>query len=259
MDTQTPAHRPLRWTGEAALTRCAAQIAMACTAWAQAWTGRTLSAEVRAGSAPGWPQRSLALASGERVALGGVDLAALFVANPEDAPADGFGATPEGPSIRHAVAAAAETDLLERIFAAVVRTAAGGEAPVPDRPAAEVDLPYAGTASFEARWGERAYVHVQVSGAALAHLAPPPARTLKPLPLEAAAVRRLAAQSHVQGCLRLADLHLPLGALMQAEVGDVIVLDRKLDAPFEWAVEAVGLCLPAQLVRTGDSLAVELL
>ncbi|HET7863055.1 MAG TPA: FliM/FliN family flagellar motor C-terminal domain-containing protein [Burkholderiaceae bacterium] len=255
MDTQTSGTRPLRWTGEAALTRCAAQIATACTAWAQAWTGRTLSVEVRAGSAPGWPQRSLALASGERVALGGVDLAALF----ENHPTDGFSATPEGPSIRHAVGSAAETDLLERVFAAVVGTAAGGEVPVPDRPSSEVDLPYAGTASFEARWSEQARVHVQVSGAALAHLAPRPARTLKPQPLEAAAVRRLAAQSRVQGCLRLADLHLPLGALMQAEVGDVIVLDRRLDAPFEWAVDAVGLCLPAQLVRSGDSLALELL
>ena len=131
--------------------------------------------------------------------------------------------------------------------------------PVADRPAAEDGLPYAGTASFEAWWGERTCVRVLVSGEALARLAPRPPRTQKPVPLDAAVVRRLATQSPVRGCLKLADLSLPLGALMQAEVGDVIVLDRRLDAPFEWEVADVGLRLPAQLVRTGDSLAVELI
>jgi hypothetical protein len=140
----------------------------------------------------------------------------------------------------------------------VVGPVTGGAAPVPDRPDAQQGLPYAGAASFEA-WLGQACLHVQVSGDALARLAPRPARVLKPLPLDAAAVRRLATQSHVRGRLLLAGLDLPLGALMQAEVGDVIVLDRKLDAPFEWEVEALGLRLPAQLVRTGDSLAAELL
>lgn len=247
--------RTLRWPTEPALARCAEQIAAACTAWAQAWTGRALEAEVQPGAAPGWPQRSLALVSGERVALAGADLAALFAPDAEV----GFAASAEGPSITREVCAAAETDLLERVFAAVVGPVAGGEVPVPDRPATQEGLPYAGTASFEAWWGEQACVHLQVSGEALARLAPRPPRTLKPLPLDAAVVRRLATQSRVRGCLKLADLTLPLGALMQAEVGDVIVLDRKLDALFEWEVEAVGLRLPAQLVRTGDSLAVELI
>ena len=246
--------RTLRWPAESALARCAEQIAAACTAWAQAWTGRALEAEVQAGAAPGWPQRSLALASGERVALAGGDLAALFAADAEV----GFAAGPDGPSLTHEVCAAAETDLLERVFAAVVGPVAGGAVPVPDRPDAQQGLPYAGAASFEA-WLGQACLHVQVSGDALARLAPRPPRVLKPLPLDAAAVRRLATQSHVRGRLLLAGLDLPLGALMQAEVGDVIVLDRKLDALFEWEVEALGLRLPAQLVRTGDSLAAELI
>lgn len=248
--------RTLRWPTESALARCAGQIAAACAAWAQAWTGQALEAEVQPGSAPGWPQRSLALATGERVALAGADLAALFAAG--DAAA-GSAATPDGPSITQEACAAAEIDLLERLFAAVVSSMTGDAAPLPDRPDAQQGLPHAGAASFEAWLAGRACVHVQVSGEALARLAPQPPRTLKPLPLEAAAVRGLASHSRVRGCLKLADLHLPLGALMQAEVGDVIVLDRKLDALFEWEVEAIGLRLPAQLVRTGDNLAAELL
>lgn len=248
--------RTLRWPTESALARCSEQIAAACAAWAEAWTGQALEAEVQPGAAPGWPQRSLALATGERVALAGADLAALFAAGNGVA---GFAATSEGPSITHEACAAAESDLLERLFAAVMGPVAGAGVPVPDRPDAQQGLPYAGAASFEAWLAGRACVHVQVSGEALARLAPQPPRTLKPLPLDAAAVRRLATHSRVRGCLMLADLNLPLGALMQAEVGDVIVLDRKLDALFEWEVEAIGLRLPAQLVRTGDSLAVELL
>lgn len=246
--------RTLRWPTEPALARCAEQIAAACSAWAQAWTGRALEAEVQAGAAPGGPQRSLALASGERVALAGGDLAGLFAADA----AEGFAAGPDGPTITREVCAAAETDLLERVFAAVVGPVVTGAVPMPDRPDAQQGLPYAGAASFEA-WLGQVCLHVQVSGEALAHLAPPAPRSLKPLPLDAAAVRRLATQSHVRGRLMLADLSLPLGALMQAEVGDVIVLDRKLDAPFEWEVEALDLRLPAQLVRTGDKLAAELL
>jgi hypothetical protein len=244
----------LRWPAEPALARCAEQSAAACSAWAQAWTGRVLEAEVQAGAAPGWPQRSLALASGERVALAGGDLAGLFAAGA----GAGFAAGPEGPSITQEVGAAAETDLLERVFAAVVGPVATGAVPMPDRPDAQQGLPYAGAACFEA-WLGQVCLHVQVSGEALAHLAPRAPRVLKPLPLDAAAVRRLATQSHVRGRLLLAGLDLPLGALMQAEVGDVIVLDRKLDALFEWEVESLGLRLPAQLVRTGDKLAAELL
>lgn len=179
MESPTLGARTLRWPTESALARCAGQIAAACAAWAEAWTGQALQATVQPAAAPGWPQRSLALATGERVALAGADLAALF---------------------------------------------AVGEAPVPDRPDAQQGLPYAGAASFEAWLAGRAGLHMQVRGG-----------------------------------LRLADLHLPLGALMQAEAGDVIVLDRKLDALFEWEAAAIGLRLPAQLVRTGDHLAVELL
>lgn len=250
--------RTLRWAAASALQRCEQRIAAACAAWACDWTGHELEAVAtalpEAGAASGEPECALQLPSGERVAaVGAQHLPAAVL----DAPAAGA-TVPEGAApIAQGVGQACAADLAVRLLTALAEAPAAAAQPHWGPPAAP-EPAYAGGAAFRVTVGPlRLHVHLNGSAVARAAATPPPGP--RPQPLDAALLQRLAGHTRVRGCLRLTGLSLPIGALLQAEPGDVIVLDRKLDALFEWDVPALGLRVPAQLVRVGDHLAAELM
>jgi hypothetical protein len=265
--------RTLRWVAASTLERCAAQMAAACSAWARGWTGLLLDASVRPcdGGGPGGTGQAgsaLQLPGGERVAVAGTEgLAALWSVHgtvhgpgPQrgDPPSPGAPAAPIAAEVRRAC----EANLLQRLLEAVTGAPATDAVPTPVAEGAGPPLPaYGGGAAFVAHVGPLS-LSIRLSGEAVAHAAvhtapAPPLPALEAV-LDAALLRQLASRARVRGSLRLADLQLPIGALMGAEVGDVILLGRGLDAEFEWNLEPLGLRLPAQLVRTGGQLALEL-
>jgi hypothetical protein len=266
--------RTLRWAAAATLQRCEQRIAAACAAWARDWTGHELEAVAMAlldakaaallggrpsagepAATPGRePECALQLPSGERVAAAGAEHLPCTVL---DAPGAGSTLPGGAAAIAQGVGQACAADLVVRLLAALAEAPAAGAQPHWGPPAAP-DPAYAGGAGFGVTVGPLR-LHVHLNGSAVARLAGAPPAGPRPQPLDAAMLQRLAGHTRVRGCLRLAGLRLPIGPLLQAEVGDVIVLDRKLDALCEWEVPALGLRVPAQLVRVGDHLAAELM
>jgi hypothetical protein len=258
--------RTLRWAAASTLQRCEQRIGAACAAWARDWTGCELKAvatalpdaQVPAGEPAATrgqePECALQWPSGERVA---VARAQHLPSTVLDAQAAGSTLPGGAAAIAQSVGQACAADLVIRLLAALAEAPAAGEQPHWGLPAVP-EPPYAGGAGFGVTVGPL-HLHVQLNGSAVARLAGALPAGPRPQPLDAAMLQRLAGHTRVRGCLRLAGLSLPVGALLQAEPGDVIVLDRKLDALFEWDVPALGLRVPAQLVRVGNHLAAELM
>jgi hypothetical protein len=248
---------PLRWVAGSTAERVVARLDLAWKEWCTQWLGAVPEAEFTAGAASGaaWHAESVAVV-GDAEKLIAFDGMGSFVAALLP-----LGGAPDDASPVAAQLADAAAQALRRSFAgrllcaddAVAELEDGAGRLLPPRP----ELPD-GSLACVARVGT-ASLRAFLPGAAVAAHALTGAR-LAPLPaVSARCFERPARHQHLALELVIGEIEVSLDALQRAEVGDVIVLDAPVAAPFLLRAPSAGLAWEAYLAQHDGRLLAETL
>lgn len=249
LNAATHAVQPLQWWTDADLDAVRVSVEDACSAWVQDWLGAALKIESSVARAhersPTHRHAWVPLGSrGDRAAwmqarTGAVEdvLHTLFPTEP------GHTASPSMQGIAHAVAAKAQTALIETLQA---RTGLGASADEAE-PDAALFKPWSGAVLISVTVPGRSAIAVLLNGATVrSFLAPAAGRKEPSQPQQRAALAPLAqalADRTLHLRIGLSSCELDLGTLESLRVGDIVPLPHTLDAPLLVStVQGVQVC-----------------
>lgn len=262
----TPAHQPLRWWNAAQLREIAHPIERAWRDWLAAWSAAR--AETGAVSCElAWDEGGLADQApkqfGSRAgaqawfAVSGEFNEAVAASLFDDAAAGPGRPRTTRAALASAIAAEAAEDLLGAICGSL-----GLDRSVQDvQLDANIFRPWSGAVVVSVGWGQATPLRLLLDGNTAARLVAQPATgsSRRQAPREElTAVKDACAGRRVSLQVSLSPCELELGALRSLQIGDIVPLPHRLDAPLQVTLAGDRVC-QAFLGKRRDAVAVELI